>query len=238
MIKRLVVLALMSIAWIVTVPAVTFHDLDTTRPLRCIFSLKHHNRIMVDNGRVRKIIFPEENLSIRLEEHSGQAFIYTIGQLIKPVTLAVITESGLVQDIEIEFADKATEVVILKEPIIESESGELNEKECNNDSLKEYDAPQSLVDTIFLGRIPEGYASCSLCRTFWQIKSGIQATPIVKLEGKKDCIYIYEISNTAKRRLNISEEDLEIEGCQWICLETNQIRPKEKILGIVCVGLP
>lgn len=194
---------------------------------------------MVENGSVQKIIFPEDNLSIKLEEHSGQAFIYAVGQLLNPITLAVVTKSGLVQDIEIEFKDLPAEVIILKEPSTE-ETIEPVETDfpCNTNqpALSKYDRIQLIINDIFAGSVPEGYRVFPLERKVEKIKWGIESTPLIKLEGVEDIIYIYEISNVTKKRRSLSESEIKDKNSLWICLESHQIRPKEKILGIVCIG--
>lgn len=220
-----------------SIEAALSYDLDTTKLLRCSFSIDHHNRIMIQNGRVRKIIYPEENLSISLEEHSGQAFIYAVGRIEKPLALAVITDSGLVQDIELSFQSKESEVLILNEPQEEEETKDVLPSSIVP-CMTEEEQRQLLVNDILSGRLPEGYVSCTQPRWNRSIKCGLQGTNIVKLENATSTIYIYEIVNRSKRKRKISEVDLACEGSTWICLESHTLKPREKILGIVCVGKP
>ena len=212
--------------------AVIFHEIDTTVPLPCIFSLKHHNRIIVDKSRVNKIIYPEENISIRLEEHSGQAFIYAIGNNPKPLTLAIVTDNGLVQDIEIEFADRPAEVVILKEPEEPiAFKGNDNEYIPNDECM-----PTAQINAILSGQVPPGYVSYSLEKNKRHLKMGVQAEALIKLQGSEDSLYLYQITNLSNKKRKVLETDLECIGSQWIFLETQNLAPKEKIFGIVCVG--
>lgn len=191
---------------------------------------------MIQNGRVRKIIYPEENLSISLEEHSGQAFIYAVGRIERPLALAVITESGLVQDIELSFQSKESEVLILNEPQEEDVKEEFST--CTTPCMTEEEQRQLVVNDILSGKIPEGYVSCTQPRWNRSIKCGLQATNIVKLESTASTLYIYEIVNISKRKRKISEVDLECEGSMWVCLESHNLKPREKVLGIVCIGKP
>ncbi|WP_059062689.1 TraK domain-containing protein [Candidatus Protochlamydia naegleriophila] len=234
--KFLFTVALSSIFRMCSIEATLSYDLDTTKLLRCSFSIDHHNRIMIQNGRVRKIIYPEENLSISLEEHSGQAFIYAVGKIEKPLALALITESGLVQDIELSFQNKESEVLILNEAQEEETKDAL--PSCIAPYMTEEEQRQLLVNDILSGRIPDGYVSCTQPRWNRSIKCGLQGTNIVKLENTTSTIYIYEIVNSSKKKRKISEADLKCEGSTWICLESHTLKPREKILGIVCVGKP
>lgn len=191
---------------------------------------------MIQNGRVKKVIYPEENLSISLEEHSGQAFIYAVGKIENPLALAVVTESGLVQDIELSFQSKESEVLILNEPQEDETKEDLST--CIAPCMTEEGQRQLVVNDILSGRIPEGYVSCHQPRWNRSIKCGLQGTNIVKLENATSTLYIYEIVNISKRKRKISEVDLECEGSVWVCLESHNLKPREKILGIVCVGKP
>ena len=50
-----------------------------------------------------------------MEEESGQVFVYTLEPIPDVLTLSVITNCG-VQDLEISFESRSSEVVILENP--------------------------------------------------------------------------------------------------------------------------
>ena len=55
--------------------AIVEQTIDTTKPMKCVLSRTHQNRIMIKNGIVKKLIYPAGTFSVRMEEESGQAFL-------------------------------------------------------------------------------------------------------------------------------------------------------------------
>ena len=209
--------------------ASVFHDIDTTQPLKCTFSLSQHNRVMVVNGRVLKIISPDERLSIRMEEESGQAFIYVLEPILKPTTLSVVTKNGFVQDLEVAFEDKSLEVVILKEPTPTKEE----KTKCGRPENWLEEASNN-IQTIIAGNIPEGYEYRQMDYTK-QLKLGITATTVKRFENDLEIIYVYDLKNSCKGTKSLCEKELEFEGVQWVYLNNHRLKVGETVLGMVSV---
>lgn len=211
--------------------AAVFHEIDTTSPLLCTFSEKFQNRILIENGKVQKVISAdEEKLSIFLEEVSGQAFIYARDPEPEETTLSVITNTGVVQDIQIAFSNRSSEVVILKDLDQEqSEEPEPKNQPCAENIM-------TIVSDVLLGNIPSGYFPCQVQCQKWSPKSGIVLDLIAKLEGSRDSdLYLYQVSNTTKKKCELMECELQFIGCRWVFLEANTIFPKQTILGVFSV---
>jgi TraK protein len=212
------------------VQGVVFHTLDTTYPIHCTFSSTFHNRIIVEEGYVKNVIIPNEELySIHLEEASGQAFIYTRDLSPQEATFSIITNTGKVQDIQVNFTDRPTEVVILKEekPLIPEEN-RLVEQAVEEDLLKK-------VKLIREGKIPAHYVPCTLTTKEWKPKKGLSLKLCSKLEGPVDVLYIYRIQNCSKKTLTIQEQELQSTSSQWIYLQTHQLKSKQTALCIISV---
>ncbi len=92
------------------------------------------------------------------------------------------------------------------------------------------------MEEILSGNIPSGYIPCSIAYTTWMPKKGIKFELKTKLEGPHNLIYIYEATNTLKQRQTLLECELECEDAQWVFLETNILKPKQKILSIISVA--
>ncbi len=206
-----------------------FHRIDTTRPLKCSLSAKHHNRILVDDGRIQKVIFPEEHLLVRVENISGQVFLQAHHMTPKNTTLSIINHEGLVQDLEITFEDKPAEVVILQEPISST-----NPKEQNNETCSM--TIDSIIDHIRHGSVPPGYTSTPTTKMFLKLKPGVGVGYSERYIGSKDALYVFQVKNTTCSRKCIQEQELTLENSQWVFLEKNTLSPKETILGIVSVA--
>jgi TraK protein len=210
------------------VQGVVFHNLDTTYPIHCTFSSNFHNRVMVEDGYVKNVIIPNEELySIHLEESSGQAFIYTRDLNPQEATFSIITNTGKVQDIQVSFADRPTEVVILKEekPLLQEENN-LVEQAVEDDLLKK-------IKVICEGKIPTHYVPCALTTKEWKPKKGISLKLCSKLEGPVDVLYIYRIQNCSKQTIAIQEQELQSAKSQWIYLQAHKLKPKQTALCII-----
>lgn len=213
--------------------AAVFHEIDTTNILFCTFSERFQNRILVENGKVQKIISAdEEKLSIFLEEISGQAFIYCRDPEPEETTLSVITNTGVVQDIQIAFTNCSSEVVILRESELETEPGP--ESEPKNRPFTEN--IMAVVSDILLGNIPAGYFPCQVQCQQWKPKNGIILDLVAKLDGCMGSdLYVYQIRNVTKKQCQLMECELQFFGCRWVFLEANIILPKQTILGVFSV---
>jgi len=222
----------LSILFSAPLSAALFHVIDTTSPLECRFSSSQHNRVVVSGGRIRKVICPEVEISIRMEEESGQVFVHALPHTPDSVTLSVISDRGVVQDLIVSFDDRSSEVVILENS---SDRGE-------NMLSSGVSSPQfisELANQIFAGQLPAGYRYLSVTPSRQRLASGACAQLIGKLEGGDDYLLIYRIANSNRRRwLGASEQELSCLGSQWVCLEGEWVPPCGALLGIVSVRKP
>jgi len=211
-----------------TLNGAIFHDMDTTRSVYCTFSNKFQNRIMIENGTIQKIVSAdEEKLSILMEEFSGQAFIFALDPKQETTTLSVISENGFVQDMQIAFAERSSEVVILNEPeeIVE----DVNSGSSTNDYVL------NTINQILEGNVPPGYQTSQMqCQKF-QLKKDICLELISKFERTNETLYVYQVKNGAKTKLQIFECELQFEGCRWVFLEANTLSPHEQKIAIIAV---
>ncbi|MCH9626263.1 MAG: hypothetical protein S4CHLAM123_14590 [Chlamydiales bacterium] len=208
--------------------AAIFYEIDTTRPLCCSFSNKHHNRILVDQGRIKKIIFPEDKLCVRMEELSGQAFVQTKYLTHEPTIVSVVTQEGFVQDIEITFSDCPTQTIVLK-----NHSAECSSLQQVTESTQDHSSIGCLVDNILKGEVPCGYLSTPFRASSFKPKRGIAAKLVGRLQSREDTLFIYEIRNKTRWSRKICEGEIACPGTLWAYLENHCLNPKEKTLAIV-----
>lgn len=222
----------LSICFFSSLSASMFHTIDTTSPLLCTFSSKYQNRVMVEKGKIQKVIATDEGrLSIFMEDLSGQAFICARDQEPEETTLSVVTETGLVQDLQVTFVERLPEVIILTDPMFENQNLE-------EESIQEKAAESHVIDKvsdILMGNIPAGYTPCPVKRVLWKPKKGITLEALAELEGSHEVLKIYQVTNATCKQKTLSEVELQFPGCRWVFLESNTILPKQKVLSIVAV---
>jgi hypothetical protein len=206
------------------------YEIDTKKPLCCSFSNKHHNRILIEEGRVKKIMFPEEKLFIRMEDVSGQVFVQAKYQLQEPTVVSVITQEGLVQDIEITFSDCPSQVVVLKDGV--SAKGQPLCEPVASSCCSSIDCS---IACLLKGKMPSGYVSMPFRRSVFSPKLGITAKLVGKLQGNAETLCIYEIVNSNFWSRKIFEKEIACRGALWVFLEKKCLASKEKIMGIVAV---
>ncbi|MFQ5729707.1 MAG: type-F conjugative transfer system secretin TraK [Waddliaceae bacterium] len=214
--------------------AAVFHTLDTHRLIRCQFSSVSQNRIAVEEGRIMKVIFPESGLSVTLEEESGQVFVYVLTPMPRKTTLSVVTDSAVVQDIELDFSDMPSEVLVLRYP----ESCPKEKSFCRSDTCSDdVDGKVETLQNLLQGSIPCGYISCPVSRDVKRkIRKGLEATLVGKYAGEKKSLYLWQVRNSSIRAIKLSEEELNFQGGDWLYLDRSCIRPKAKTFFVVGVS--
>ncbi len=207
--------------------AVIFHEIDTTVPLECSFSLTQHNRIALDGGRLSKVICSEGLFSFRMENDSGQAFVTVAGPIGAKGLMSVITDGGTVQDLLITVEDRPSEVVILRESA-----------PANLDLVVSADQKDSVVDLvrgITAGRIPAGYVPRDLQESESRYVKGLKwhLIPTLVLDGPQDRITVYQLKNGSHKSVSLTEDMIRAPDDQWVYIEDLSLAAKTKTTVIV-----
>lgn len=199
-----------------------FCEIDTSTPLKCVFSDIHQNRIAVDNGRVEKVIFTDDSIAIRMEEESGQVFVVAVKPTLRETVLSLVTDKGIVQDFEIKFEDRSSEVVILQDISV-----------SNRDSYPSRDIGIS-IDQILSGQTPEDYCCFGVNGEQKMIGCGILLDTIARFDGCKDTVNLIHIVNPGNCKVRISEQNLCSPSTQWVYLVKDVLSSQEETVALVC----
>lgn len=200
-----------------------FHEIDTTKLLRCTFSSQHHNRIAVDEGRIKKVIFSERDLSIRLEEESGQIFVQTPFSDKAETTLSIVTEEGVIQDISLLFDDRESETLILRKPKLQKPISQ--PKHTAQKILR-------IVEQIRLGETPDGFHLCTASQETRCIE-GISAKRAAKVIGEDSHLNVWELTNSTKQRRQLEERIYNFDQGAWVYLDKHSLSSGERTLLII-----
>ena len=96
--------------------------------LKAIISADSMNRLAVANDRITQIFGDQEAYEVQTEESTGQLFLkpsFENGK--KPLSITLITESGLTQDMTLEPVEREATTVILKQVSAGTYSGTGND---------------------------------------------------------------------------------------------------------------
>ena len=187
---RKIILSLLFACFLnISIQAAIFEDLDPHGLVKCQFSSVYQNRIAVDGNRIKKVILASEGLSVTLEEESGQVFVYALSYKPDATTLSLITDIGTVQDIEISFVEKPSEILILKRK--EDRKNQLENIQYGAFSFEEETIAKN-IRAIIRGESPEGYHSCQLSKSKkMKIDRWISVEPSGKFVRGGDSIQVW-----------------------------------------------
>jgi hypothetical protein len=225
---------LLSLFMLASLEGTIIETLDTTNLLRCTFSSRHHNRIVVNGQPIVKVIFPEGAIAIRTEEESGQVFVSSVSLDAIPNTVSIITSSGFVQDIEISFKDIPCESLFLVFPSTEEDN---QDDICNHD-VPEVNQRKEILDSILSGKVLEGYYCEDGSQESYCIKPGVFMKEVTKLEGSREEIYIFDVINQARNCKNLVESDFTCLEGSWVYIDNSFLKSGERTFAIVSVRRP
>ncbi len=201
----------------------TFCMLNTAKPLDCTFSSIHHNRIAVQGGRVHKIICPENAIAVKLEEQSGQAFLQALTSPCDPVTVSVVTDTGEVQDLRIDFHEGKSEIILLHYP--RSYLDPCEEVVSSFDDQLPTSCISTVIDYLSCRDIPPGYEYSPINSKPQRMGKGIYIRTTTRLHSAEETIFVRQICNRTRKSIQLSESRLTPAGCSWSYLTQPTLPP-------------
>lgn len=209
--------------------------IDTTVLLRSTLSSRHHNRISFENKRIRKVFYPEGAILIRIEEDSGQIFVQALIDQPPVTTISLVTNDGIIQDLELSFSDKSSEILILKES--KGECCQEGVTICSYCVFQDKQMRiQDVVDQVLAGYAPEEYLSMDDNGDSFCIKKGIILRRSSVLIGPLDTVYIMTVENRSYRCQRLQECELNVLGGEWVYLDKPILNSGEKALVMIGVS--
>lgn len=209
-----------------TMHALIEEKIDEKKPINVAFSKASHNRISIERGNVEKIFGDETYFSIHIDRTTGNAFVNVLRDISEPIALTVVTSTGLIQDLAVTSADKASEHLILTE---EEEEDELIETTSNS-----HGHTIEFLNQILEGKSPLGYAQRALAeQDIIQLPKPLDAAAIKAFEGAFEEVLVYRIRNTGKNPIIIDSESLKKDRASWIFLNAHELNAKEQAVCII-----
>lgn len=206
--------------------ATLFHEIDTTNLLKSTLSSSHHNRIAIDGGRIKKVIFSEAEVVIRMEEESGQIFVQTLTRNPPDTTISIVTDEGEVQDIELSFVEKSSETLILRYP---------RDWDTHSDCCDPAEEIVDVVDSILNGRTPSGYFSYPGTNECRRVSRGVRAVNISILAGPQETLYVWQLENRFYGKKRLNEREVNFYCGSWVYLDRYLLKPGEQTIAIISV---
>jgi len=214
---------------ILTLPlqALVEKTIDEKRPIEIAFSTTSHNRISVEGGSIEKVFGDENHFQVNIDRTTGNAFIQVVREIgEKPITLTVVTNGGLIQDLAVSSKEIPSEHLILKE---EEEPETLIEI---NTSLQSHTV--DLLNAILQGKVPLGYGdqAASEGQTL-NLPQPLKGVVVKTLEGPFDVVRVYKIRNTGKNPVIVTPDALKTQEMSWLFLNAHELRGHEEALCLI-----
>jgi len=204
-------------------------EMNSKQLLSCTLSSRHHNRIAVEGQRIKKIIYPEGEILIRIEEQSGQIFVQAMVDHPGETTVSIVTSEGLVQDLELSFQDKASEILLLQEKHLDDVT------EAFGDCDDETSAMQRAIEVLLSGKVPEEYVPIAERQFCCCLKRQVTLRSIMRLIGPIYTIYVFLLENSGHKCERIHESEINCVDGEWIFLEKNELKRGEKMMALIGV---
>jgi hypothetical protein len=188
---------------------------------------------MVDGQRIKKVVYPPGDVLVSIEEESGQIFVQAMMDNPPETTISIITNSGFVQDLELEFTEKPTEIVILKEKSVEESVclSDLNAIECR----EEIDSIQDAIEALLIGETPEEYIPVEDRQICGRVKRGVILRSVMRLVSPLYTIYVMNVENTGRNRECIHEKEINCVNGEWVFIERGELESADKMLALIGV---
>jgi hypothetical protein len=217
--KSLLVLSLLAG---VSLEAFVERRINEKVPLPIVFSRTSHNRICVEGGAVEKVIGDGAIFSVTLDASTGNAFINVLQDVLKPITLTVVTSSGFVQDLLILSQDGPSEQVVLKEV------DEIEVETFQGSAMIE------MLNQILEGKVPFGYGRRAVGEeAVLELPKTLRADTLRAFEGVLDTLFVYRIKNEGKQAVVVMADSLKKENHSWVFLNVQELGPNQEALCII-----
>ncbi len=208
--------------------------MDPTAVISVNLSSNHHNRIGIIGDRIKKAFFRNSNLSVDVEEDSGQLFVQAMKPHCPNTTLSLVSTSGVVQDLELCFFDGSSEIVLLQPVLREIDDSMDGVRTCNSVCEALDDPLTNLVDGVIKGIIPDGYTLFEDQDSPVKICKELKMQRISRLVGDKQIVFFYRLQNISKKSKCVTECQVNILDGDWVFLDRYKLNPDE--CAIVLIG--
>lgn len=214
--KKLLGLGLMALGSTEVQAVQSFNLVDHQRT-EIMVSNRQMNRIAVKGDRIQQVFGADEHFHIETDDHGGQIFLRFLSNMIlEPVSLTIVTESGLTQDLTLMPDDMDAQTVLFKAGIGKVESEETG--------ISREDKIAALVMAMAAGDRLEGFDIKTISP-----REDDESNPAFKAikayEGESFKGIVYCLQNDSETVLKVTEQDLAMSGDLALSLSSTTIEP-------------
>jgi len=228
---RFVVMVSLILGGCSQIMAAQYITMNTTEVIKVNLSSRNHNRIGMVGDRIKKAFFRNNNITVDVEEVTGQIFIQSARPNCPETTLSVVSVSGLVQDLELCFCDIPSEIVLLQ-PVFEGDFPEQIDS-CSFASSLDSSSITDLVESIIKGNVPEGYCSYDESGQPVPICGGLKMQRVSRFVNESQIVFVYRLQNPSNDTKQVTECKVNILDGDWVFMDRYQLKANECALVLI-----
>jgi len=206
--------------------AAQYCSMDSTEVIPVKLSAKNHNRIGIVGDRIKKAFFKGSNISVDVEENSGQIFVQALRPDCPNTTLSIVLDSGFLQDLELCFEDQPSEIILLQPPKVEIERDI-----CS--SVAESSDLTGIVEGFLCGDLPEGYTSFEESEPPQKINKCLTIQRFSRMVSENQIVFAMRLRNGSKEKQSIRECQVNVLDGDWVFIDRYVLRPNECALVLI-----
>jgi conjugal transfer pilus assembly protein TraK len=190
--------------------ALQTYPLKTQGHLTVTVSRDQQNRIAVKDDRISQIFCSDGQLEIKTDEVHGQIFVRFLEKEAEPLSLTLITEKGVTQDLTLKPSKRASESIVLTDPTIKKKIVQ--------------ESPLSLLKDMRSGKIlmlKTAKADRSLKSETLTLKN-LGIVTAGELEGR-----LFELENMSPKTVFLHEKHFALPKDRVLVLEDFRLLPKK-----------
>ena len=203
--------------------AATIHTLDKETSLDISLSTTSLNRIAFEGGAIVQALFDGNRFATQISPITGELFLTPKCKIESPISLSVITDSGVTQTFQVTSHEGAGEIVMIKEKARQESPIVIH--------LRDKDPSYSLetLNLLFSGLCPDGYQKRDPIPTdaLFCLPDGIQSQLISVIEGPFQRFLVFDLKNGSRKALYVSPNELRGSSKEWLLIARPFLQAKE-----------
>lgn len=213
--------------------ASTLLTVDPEKRLKAKISKDSMNRFAVQGDRIINVFGDNEAYDIQTEETSGQIFIKpNVENGEKPLSITVMTENNVVQDLSLEPVQKDASTIILKNSVKKQESVQNGflpqalglEREQNTTCFKTH--VLKAMKFLVLNQGEELAVQDIEEKRFSSKELVIKCVKVLSVNGFRGIIY--EVKNRSDEEIDLKEESFYISGDLALAFKVDKLLKNQK----------
>lgn len=216
--KKLLGLGLMALGSTEVQAVQSFNLVDHQRT-EIMVSNRQMNRIAVKGDRIQQVFGADEHFHIETDDHGGQIFLkFLSNQMLEPVSLTIVTEAGLTQDLTLMPDDLDAQTVLFKAGVGIADSEKIETGTSREDKIA------ALIMAMAAGDRLEGFDIKTIIpREDDESNPAFKANKTYEGESFKGIVYC--LQNDSETVLKVTEQDLAMSGDLALSLSSTTIEP-------------